>query len=185
MKTPVLETERLILRPIALDDAPAIQKYFNNWNIIGKLASVVPWPYPEDGAEIFIRENCLPGMDSETSFVWVIIPKSGPDEAIGVIDFRIHEKGDLANRGFWLAESFHGQGYMTEAVIAVNDFIFFQLGIEKFIVANAKGNIQSRRIKKKTAARLIGTRMVPHNNGDNETEIWEMTKENWKKFRNA
>src|SRR5690242_7386141 len=34
MLAPTLLTERLILRPLALSDAPAIQRHFNNWNII-------------------------------------------------------------------------------------------------------------------------------------------------------
>ena len=33
-ETPTLQTSRLILRPLALSDAPAIQRHFNNWNII-------------------------------------------------------------------------------------------------------------------------------------------------------
>jgi hypothetical protein len=31
----------LILRPLALSHAPAIQRHFNNWNIIQNLAAVV------------------------------------------------------------------------------------------------------------------------------------------------
>jgi hypothetical protein len=30
METPVIQTRRLILRPMALSDAPAIQRHFNN-----------------------------------------------------------------------------------------------------------------------------------------------------------
>jgi ribosomal-protein-alanine N-acetyltransferase len=50
MDTTTIQTQRLILRPLAVSDAPAIQRHFNNWNIIQNLASVVPWPYPDDGA---------------------------------------------------------------------------------------------------------------------------------------
>ena len=53
-ETPTLLTKRLILRPLTMSDAPAIQRHFNNWNIIQHLAQVVPWPYPEDGAVTFI-----------------------------------------------------------------------------------------------------------------------------------
>jgi hypothetical protein len=40
MDTPTLYTRRLILRPLALSDASAIQRHFNNWNIIQNLATV-------------------------------------------------------------------------------------------------------------------------------------------------
>ena len=59
MNTPTLQTRRLTLRPLALSDAPAIQRHFNNWNIIQHLASVIPWPYPEDGAETFMLVNMI------------------------------------------------------------------------------------------------------------------------------
>jgi hypothetical protein len=55
MKTPTIQVPRLLLRPLALSDAPPILRHFNNWNIIRNLASVVPWPYPDDGAETFVR----------------------------------------------------------------------------------------------------------------------------------
>jgi ribosomal-protein-alanine N-acetyltransferase len=57
MDTPTIQTRRLILRPLALSDASAIQRHFNNWNVIKNLTSVVPWPYPEDGAETFIKQQ--------------------------------------------------------------------------------------------------------------------------------
>jgi hypothetical protein len=50
MQTPLLETKRLMLRPLARSDAPAIQRHFDNWNTIRHLSTVVPWPYPANGA---------------------------------------------------------------------------------------------------------------------------------------
>ena len=57
MDTPLIHTERLILRPLARSDAVAIQRHFNNWNIIQYIAAVVPWPYPDNGAEDFIERE--------------------------------------------------------------------------------------------------------------------------------
>lgn len=77
MHTPVIQTPRLILRPLALTDAPAIQRHFNNWNIIKNLASVVPWPYPDDGAETFVRlqlENFFPRAKRYISGFWCCGP---------------------------------------------------------------------------------------------------------------
>lgn len=184
MKTPTLETERLILRPISLDDAPAIQKHFNDWEIIKNLTTAVPWPYPDNGAETFIRNNALPNMSEKGHMIWVLVPKSGPDEAIGIIDFGLNKTAH-GDRGFWISRQFEGQGLMTEAIAKVNDFLFFELGIKKYKVSNAVSNKGSRRVKEKTGAVFIGHGTLEHNSGENTIEVWEVTKENWEKIRKS
>jgi len=178
MQTPTLETPRLVLRPLSLDDAPAIQKYFNNWNIIQHLNAGIPWPYPDDGAESFIR-SCLPKLETGEVYMWVLVPKTEPREAIGLIDFGVTRNHHHGNRGFWLAEPFWGQGLMTEAVAATNDFIFGVLKLEKYTVCNAVVNKGSRRIKEKTGARFIGYGELAHHSGETEIEIWDVTREAW------
>ena len=86
--TPTLQTSRLILRPLALSDAPAIQRHFNNWNIIQHLAQVVPWPYPEDGAETFIARELEKVAAGEEIYNWMLVLRGGDGEAIGNIRFR-------------------------------------------------------------------------------------------------
>ena len=61
--TPTLETPRLWLRPVALDDAPQIQAIFPQWEVVQFLASVIPWPYPPDGAATFIQHVLLPAVE--------------------------------------------------------------------------------------------------------------------------
>ena len=51
---PALTTERLLLRPLELADAPQIQAIFPQWEIVKYLTTQVPWPYPEDGALTFM-----------------------------------------------------------------------------------------------------------------------------------
>ena len=104
MDTPTIQTRRLMLRPLALPDAPAIQRHFNNWNIIKNLASVVPWPYPDDGAESFIKQQLEKIAAGEEIYQWVLVLQSGDGEAIGNIHFRPRAEDPKGNRGFWLAE---------------------------------------------------------------------------------
>jgi len=66
VEIPVLTTPRLILRPLELADADAIQALFPRWEIVRFLASNVPWPYPADGALTFIRDRALPAMRQGT-----------------------------------------------------------------------------------------------------------------------
>jgi [ribosomal protein S5]-alanine N-acetyltransferase len=178
MKTPILKTKRLILRPVSLEDAPAIQRHFSTWNIIRNLAPPVPWPYPPDGAENFVRTDALVRMAAGTAFIWAITLKTEPKEAVGIVDLRIDSRSQ-GNRGFWLAEHLHGQGYMTEAVAAVNDFVFSKTEIDNFTVVNAKSNAASRRVKEKTGARFVRMGELLHHSGETEAEIWEVSREEW------
>ena len=116
METPTLQTRRLILRPLALSDAPAIQRYFNNWNIIRNLASVVPWPYPNDGAESFISQQLEKVAAGGEIYQWVLVLRSGDGEAVGNIRFHRKAEYPKGNRGFWLAEPYWNRGLMTEAI---------------------------------------------------------------------
>ena len=86
--TPTLETQRLILRPLARSDAPAIQRHFNNWNIIKHLAQVVPWPYPEDGAVTFITRELERVAEGEVIYNWMLVLRGSDGEAIGNIRLR-------------------------------------------------------------------------------------------------
>ncbi len=169
MKTPTLETERLILRPVTLADAPAIQKHFNNWNIIKRLSVQVPWPYPDNGAEEFLRDTVLPLVEAGQSINWALVAKNGPREAIGTVAFRPNENNG-GHRGFWLAEPYWGRGYMTEAVTAIQDFLFFELGIDRIVAVNVKGNEASRRVTQKTGARFLGMTELEHHEGGSESE---------------
>ena len=183
MQTPQLETERLILRPLALSDAPAIQRHFDNWNIIRHLAAVVPWPYPADGAETFIQSQLDKISAGEELYHWVLVPRDGDGEAIGNIDFRPSVEGAKGNRGFWLAEPYWGRGLMTEAIASVNDFAFLTLGLDHFYVCNAATNEASRRVKQKTGAEFVGFIELAHHGGQSKSERWIVRRETWLRGR--
>ena len=57
---PIIETARLILRPLDLWDADAVQVLFPRWEIV-KFLAAVPWPYPADGALSYILTAHLRG----------------------------------------------------------------------------------------------------------------------------
>src|SRR3954470_2143481 len=166
MHTPQLQTTRLILRPLALSDAPAIQRHFNNWSIIRNLAAVVPWPYPDDGAESFVRLQLEKIAAGEEIYQWVLALRGGDGEAIGNIHFRPRAESSKGHRGFWLAEPYWNRGLMSEAIAAVNDLAFGPLGLDAFTVCNVATNVASRRVKQKTGAEFIGFIDLAHHNGE-------------------
>lgn len=178
MQPPVIETARLILRPVELSDAPAHNKCMKDWEIVRNFAKSFPHPYADDGSEKFI--NHIKSQDKVV--YWAIALKSAPDEMIGSIELRPHaEKGQ---RAFWLARAHHNNGYVTEAATAVNDYWFDVMGRDTLHMENALGNIASRRIKEKTGAVFLGTRVSEHvDPALGQSEEWLLKKEDWHRFR--
>jgi len=174
---PTFTTKRLYLKAVSESDIPSYEEYFVDYEVIRHLASTVPWPYPENGVSQFVKERILPEQGKDR-WVWGIFLQQSPNELIGVVD--LWRKGVPEHRGFWLGRQFWGQGIMTEAVKPVNDFAFTKLGFERLVFSNAKGNIQSRRVKEKTGAQYIGARPVSFIDPIyTEAEDWELTKEDW------
>lgn len=175
---PTLQTERLILRPLELADAPQVQQLFPHWEIVRQLNKFVPWPYPADGALQFLANSALPGMTRGDEWTWSIRLKSGPGQLIGCINL---VKGDVTNRGFWLGLPWHGKGYMTEACDAVTDFWFETLGFEVLRVSKATDNTASRKISLHQGMRVVRQEMREFVSGNLPAEAWEITREEWRK----
>ncbi len=171
---PAFETGRLILRDITEEDAPAYQKHFADYNVIGHLTrAAVPWPYPEDGVFHYIRMVLIPGQGKE-HWVWGIFLKSKPNELIGAIS--LQREGAPGNIGFWLGKPYWGQGIMSEAMKPVLDHVFTRCGFERVIICNAAGNMRSRRVSEKLGAKLLRTEPAEYVNPEyKEREVWELT----------
>jgi len=176
--TPLLETERLILRPLRLADAPAIQRHFPQWEVVRNLLAKVPWPYPPDGAETNTRET-LTKMAAGEMLVWVMVLKDGrDDEAVGRVDLR-PDAGDHEMRGFWLAPEHWGRGLMTEAAEAVTAYAFETLRWPWIWVTNAADNAASHRIKEKQGFELMEVTEGEFVEGRKPREVWRLTREAW------
>ncbi len=180
MKTvPVLETDRLILKPISLEDAESYQENFNDYEVLKYLSFRVPWPYPDNGAEEFICNFVIPNQ-GVTRWSWGIRLKSNPQEIVGAVELFV--PGIPENRGFWLGKKYWNQGYMTEAVKPVMDFAFHELNLPELTFANAKLNNRSRRVKEKTGATLVEIRQSKYvDPGIKECEYWRLKREDWNK----
>jgi [ribosomal protein S5]-alanine N-acetyltransferase len=170
-----LVTARLLLRPLELADAEQAQPLFSQWSIVRLLNHRVPWPYPPDGAYIYYRDQAIPAMQRGDQWHWSLRLKSHPDQLIGCISLRQGED----NRGFWLGLPWQGQGLMTEAADVVSDYWFNALKFPTLRVPKAALNIASRRISEKQGMRLVATEDREYVCGLLQSEIWEITAEEW------
>ena len=175
---PALETQRLVLHPLTLDDAPSIQRRFPRWDVVRHLSPRVPWPYPADGAVRFI-ELCLVEMARGEKHHWSIRLKDGPDELIGCINLWPDDGKSRDMRGFWLDPEFQGRGLMTEAANRVTDYAFGDLNWPHLWVSNAEPNRASARIKEKQGARLVGFEPFRSVEGEGRRMVWLIEREAW------
>ena len=175
---PVLETRRLLLRPLELADAPAVQRLFPHWDVVRPLNARVPWPYPPDGALVHLRDMLLPAMERGEAWHWSLRLKSAPDNLIGSISLRAADENE--NRGFWLGAPWHGQGLMTEASDRVTDYWFEDLGFPVLRMSKAVGNTASRRISEKSSMRVIAQTDRDYVSGRLPSELWEITRAEWR-----
>ena len=178
--TPALSTERLLLRPLELADADAIQQLFPQWEVVRYLNALVPWPYPADGALRYVRDLALPAMARGTEWHWTLRRRSDPGQMIGCIS--LMDQAD-DNRGFWLAPPWQGQGYMSEACKAVDHYWFEVLQRPLMRVPKAAPNQGSRRISERGGMRLIDSRDGEFVSGRFPVELWEITREEWRRLR--
>lgn len=178
--TPALETPRLLLRPLAIEDAAPVQEIFPRWEIVQYLNAIVPWPYPADGALTYYRDVALPAVARGEQWHWTLRLRSAPDRIVGAIGLI---RGENDNRGFWLVPELQGHGLMTEAVIAVNDYWFDVLGFPVLRAPKAVANVPSRRISEKTGMRHVATVERDLVCGRVPSEVWEITAEEWRAVR--
>ena len=165
-----------------MTDAPSIQRYFDNFNIIKYIGIEVPWPYPPTGAEEYLRLTLAD--DGTERYSFAITEAHCPAALIGVIEYRFLDDND-DNRGFWLAEPYWGRGLMSEAVVESERFVFETLGKKRIRMMNATSNIASRRIKQKSGARLVGTKRGTYYSGDLEQQVWEINRDAWRRAGNT
>lgn len=174
--TPVLETDRLWLRPLELSDAEQIQILFPHWELVQFLAGRVPWPYPPDGALTYCRDIALPAVERGEEWHWTLRLKSDPAHVIGTISLR---RAENHNRGFWLGLPWQGQRLMSEACEAVTDYWFDVLKFPVLRVPKAIANEASRRISESQGMRIVSTETLDFVSGRLPAEIWEITAEEW------
>lgn len=173
---PTFQTQRLILTPLQLTDAPAIQALFPHWEVVRYLDSRVPWPYPADGALAYVRDQALPAIERGEEWHWMIRLASDPAQIIGSIS--LFDQPDN-HRGFWLSPPWQGHGYMGEACEVINDYWFLTLGRPVMVVPKAVGNQGSRRISEREGMRLLRTERGRFVSAELDKEVWALDREQW------
>lgn len=131
-------TERLLLRPVCMEDAEQITKLLQNFNVSKTLARV-PFPYELEDAVNFISIKQQEVKEGKDSLVLTILNRSS-GQLLGAIGY------EEESIGYWLGEAFWGQGIMKEAFHAFVHFLFYVCDISEFKISPLRTNQASVRL---------------------------------------
>ncbi|WP_349408178.1 GNAT family N-acetyltransferase [Pseudalkalibacillus sp. SCS-8] len=151
---PILETERLILRKITLDDLEDMFEYCS----IDEVSRNVTWETHKSMADTKqFLEMILEQYENEKVVFWGIQWKEN-SRLIGTIDYvswnPIHKIGEI---GYVLSPDFWGKGIMTEAAKEVIKFGFEEMGLVRIQARCFLQNQGSERVMQKIGMALEGT----------------------------
>lgn len=152
--TGILETERLILRRLTMDDAEAM---FHNWAGDAEVAKYMRWDAHKNIEE---TGRMLSGMVERykdlSVYHWAIVLK-GTDTPIGVVALICTNEFDMcAEAAYCLGRKYWGQGIVSEALKAVVDFGLLEVGFNRIEAYHAVANPSSGGVMKNVGMKYEG-----------------------------
>lgn len=153
-----VETERLRLRLVSLEDRAALQALMT----AGISRWVATWPHPLDSATAgAIIGQSLLDADEGRCLPLVIVERS-TERIVGWIRLGIHEAGPerSGELGYWIGEASQGQGYALEAARGVLTMAFSTLDLAWIEAGAQPANAISHRVLEKLGMHPVGERPV-------------------------
>ncbi|MDM5291860.1 GNAT family N-acetyltransferase [Peribacillus simplex] len=149
-----LDTERLLLRSITIDDSGRIEEMAGDFEV-AKSTLNIPHPYPEGSAVGFI-ESVL-SAEKNNKIVAFGITEKESNLLIGLININLLEPFSRGELAYWVGREYWGKGYGTEATKALLEYGFNELHLNKIFAASFTSNPGSWRIMEKVGLKYEGT----------------------------
>ena len=133
-------TERLLLRPGWREDAPALSRAIGDEAVVRNLATA-PWPYALDDAESFLAQEPSRRLPN----FLIAARTAGSPRIVGGIGLGIDPDGTV-ELGYWIARTYWGLGFATEAgqavlAMAQHSLRLRHLGAWHYLDNPASGNV--------------------------------------------
>jgi RimJ/RimL family protein N-acetyltransferase len=181
-------TPRLVLRCWQLDDAALLKSAID-----ASLHHLQPWmswarSEPSELAVIAsrvaqMRDKFHEGPDWSYG-VW----DSTEREVLGGLGLHRRSQPDAVEIGYWLRGDMTGQGYATEAVGALTQAAFEDLGVQRVEIRCDPRNVRSAAVPRRLGyrhARTLENDSVTPDGRPRDTMVWELTAVDYRNARDA
>jgi ribosomal-protein-alanine N-acetyltransferase len=183
---PVIETERLVLREITLDDAEWYLEHFSRKEVVE--GQGFPAPESLEAAKKELETFIVGVFRERMGFRWGITLK-GSRRLIGSLGFYrwVQPTGHMAEMGYDLQADHWSKGIMSEAMNAVIDFGFERMKLNRIEATAMPHNVRSRRLLERLGFKMEG---VFRQRGFNEKGepvddiMFSMLRSDWEALRN-
>lgn len=162
--TQTLHTPRLLLRPAVREDA---QPMFENWARDPEVTRYLTWP-PHSSVEVslMVIDSWITAYQQPDTYQWMIALKDAPDCPIGSISV-VNQNTQIAKAeiGYCIGQKWWHQGIVSEALQAVMDFLFDEVGMNRIEARHDPRNPHSGGVMRKCGMQYEGTtRQADRNN---------------------
>lgn len=140
---PLLETERLVLREITVEDAPSILKYLSDKEVM-KYYGLAPFQSVNDVLDEISWYQSI--FRNKTGIRWGITVKE-QQEVIGSCGFlNVEAQHARADIGFELHQAYWGQGIASETLKPIITYGFNQLKLQRIQALIEPSNTASQKL---------------------------------------
>jgi RimJ/RimL family protein N-acetyltransferase len=149
----LLETERLVLRRFAPEDATTLAAYRSDPNV----SRYQSWdsPVPVERARLLVAELSAGDPRDDGWFQYAMERKDQPG-LIGDVGVCRRDGGRQAELGFSLAAEHQGHGYASEAVRRLLEHLLVEEGLHRVAASCDARNVRSARLLERVGFRREG-----------------------------
>lgn len=175
----IIVSENLTLKLLNQESAGIIfQAIDHNRHYLRKWLPFVDNTRREEDTEVFIsavQRSSVPKPD-------IVYEIWHADSFAGLIAIKeVDEWNKRAELGYWLIPGFEGNGIMTSCCVAIIDFAFSKLGLNRIQVKVGIGNARSSRIPERLGFKFEGNERAGEKFPDHykDLEVYSMLKKEW------
>lgn len=150
-----IETERLVLRPFAAADAPAM---YRNWASEPEVTKYLTWPAHSsvDISEMVLRD-WVSHYGEPDFYQWAIVLKDLGEPIGSIAAVKVNDAARWVEIGYCIGKHWWHKGIMSEALRAVVAFFFAAVGVGRIQAVHDPRNPNSGAVMVKCGMTCEGT----------------------------
>ena len=151
-----LKTERLTLRPFRPEDAAALHRLINHFDI-ARMLELVRFPYHRELADEFIESSTKNLATGAAVQLAITGHENDHETLVGGVGISIDRAARTGRLGYWVGQKYWGHGVATEAAARLTSYAFANLEIDRITAGVATDNPASAAVLRRIGFRQTGT----------------------------